>query len=75
METEIKTFWYIGLEQEGSTLFYSEQNRNWSIWRSEASGWLTKDVAEARLRGNIERNNVPRNAKVVGVRLTTEEIK
>ena len=76
METEVKNYWYIGLPQEGgSTLFYSTQNRSWTIWRRDASAWLSEFVAEGNLKDNIQRGNVPSNAKVVGVRQTVEEIK
>lgn len=76
METEVKTFWYIGLDQvDGSTLFYNEMNRNWSKWRRDASAWLAEWVAVDHLKDNIERKNVPVNAKAVGIRQTVEEIK
>ena len=76
METEVKTMWYIGLAQEdGSTLFYNEHQRNWSIWRRDATSWLFEGVAEEHLWDNIQRKNVPPNAKAVGVKQTVEEIK
>ena len=76
METEVKNWWYIGLPQEdGSTLFYSTQNRNWTIWRRDASAWFSEFVAKGNLQNNIQRGNVPSNAKVIGIRQTVEEIK
>ena len=76
METEVKTLWYIGLPQEdGSTLFYNDHKRSWTIWRRDASAWMSEFVAEGHLMENIQRKNIPSNAKAVGVRQTTEEIK
>ncbi len=76
METEISVMFYIGLKQkDGSTLFYNEMNRNWSIFRRDAMGWVSESVAGSRLESNITRSNVPQNAEVVGIRTTIEEVK
>lgn len=75
METEVKTLWYLGLDQKGgSTLFYNEQARNWSLWRSEATTWLSEYVANEHLATNKQRNNVPLNTRVVTIKITIEEV-
>ena len=74
MEDEVKVLWYLGLEQvDGRTLFYNEHNRNWSIWRRDATGWAFERVAVEHLATNKQRNSVPQNTKVIKVTTIVEE--
>jgi hypothetical protein len=75
METEVKTGWFIGMEiEDGYTLFYNEQQRYWSQWRRDATGWLSAEVCKEHLNNNLGRKNIPSCAKVIEIRTTIEEI-
>ena len=76
METEVKTSWFIVLiEPDNTVLYYNEDDRNWTLFRRDATSFIFENSAVDRLESNIKRNNVPSNSKVIKVTTTiTKEV-
>lgn len=75
MEAKIKDMWFIGVDlEDGTTLFHNIQTRVWSTFQRDATGWLTNGVAQAQLKENKERDNVPKSTRVIHLRTTIEEV-
>lgn len=77
METEVTTRFYIGLDlNDGTILYFNNEHhlKNWSAFRRQGTAWTFIKGAENALRDQLDRNNVPTDARVVVIRTTVEEV-
>jgi hypothetical protein len=77
MESEVTITFYIGLDMvDGSVLYFNSEphQKNWSAFRRQGTAWTYPKGAENALREQLDRKNVPSNARVIKLKTTVEEI-
>ena len=78
MESQVSRKWYICLELiDGEFLYFNNEHhlKNWSAFRREGTAWMWENAADEALLDHKLRDNVPSNARVVGIKTTIEEVK
>ena len=78
METEVSSKFYICLDMvDGSILYFNNEHhlKHWSAFRREGTSWVFKNSALDVLDDQLNRNNVPPNARVIELKTIIQEVK
>lgn len=74
METKVEFRYYIVLELDDLTLFLHNQKASWIPRMEDATCWMWKNSAQERLDDMLERDVISKQAKVITVKITKEEV-